>query len=194
MTGWADRYHKCIKKQKKTTQKHSSVEKCNVLHAQQFHSWSQMWGTASPSSGLLCSWMRGGVGRLQLLGVLGWVCSGISKLAEEQGPPQRSDVTNSSRECFAFLFLAVVRSFPERLGKKHSRIIFWSIWDQRVEGAKGVRLKTYGSLRASLALAPLLPSCFLFLKSQDGKEAHPHQMHTPLYAFKEWLFIWIGIL
>lgn len=44
------------------------------------------------------------------------LCSGISKLAEEQGPPLRADVTHSSRECFAFLFLAV-RSFPENQGK-----------------------------------------------------------------------------
>lgn len=192
MTGCADRYHKYILKKKQRTNilglRNVMFPTRNTSTAQ-----SQMWGTASPSSGLLCSWTRGGVGHLQLLGVLGWVCSGISKLAEEHGPPQRSDVTNSSRECFAFLFLAVVRSFPERLGKKHSRIIFWSIWDQRVEGAKGVRLKTHGSLRVSLALAPLLPSWFLFLKSQDGKGAHPHQTHTPLYAFKEWLFIWIGI-
>lgn len=72
------------------------------------------------------------------------MCSGISKLAEEQGPPLRADVMNSSRECFAFLFLAVVRSFPENQGKKHSGIIFWSIWEQRVEGAKEPRLKTHG--------------------------------------------------
>lgn len=62
-----------------------------------------------------------GVGARQQLtpavGSLGWVCSGISKLAEAQGPPQRSDVTNSSRECFTFLFLAVVRSFPAIRGK-----------------------------------------------------------------------------
>lgn len=175
MTGCADRYHKCIKKKRRA----NILGLRNVMFPTRSSSTaeSQMWGTASPSSGLFWSWMGGGFGRLQLLGVLGWVCSGISKLAEEQGPPQRSDVTNSSRECFAFLFLAVVRSFPERLGKKHSRIIFWSIWDQRVEGAKGLRLKTHGSLRVSLALAPLLPSWFLFLKSQDGK-APPPPKHT----------------
>lgn len=77
------------------------------------------------------------------VGNLCWVCSGISKLAEEQGPPLRADVMNSSRECFTFLFLAVVRSFPENQGKKHSGIIFWSIWEQRVEGAKELRLKTH---------------------------------------------------
>lgn len=37
MTGCADRYHKCIYKKKKTC-KHFRVEKCNVPHAQQFHS------------------------------------------------------------------------------------------------------------------------------------------------------------
>lgn len=90
---------------------------------------------------------------LQLLGV--WVCSGISRLADEQGPPICSDVTNSSREFLTFLFLAVVRSFPENWGEKNSRIIFWSIWEQREEEAKKPRLKTHGGLSVSLALAPL---------------------------------------
>lgn len=62
-----------------------------------------------------------GVGARQQLtpavGSLGWVYSGISRLAEAQGPPRCSDVTNSSRECFTFLFLAVVRSFPASRGK-----------------------------------------------------------------------------
>lgn len=133
MTGCADRIHNCIKQQVANI---LGFKKCNVH--QSCSRKPDVRDSVSLSllpSGLLCGGMRGlacggGVGCLQLLGVLGWMSSGISKLAEELGPPRRSDVTNSSRECFAFLFLAVVRSFPERLGKKHSRIIFWSIWDQ----------------------------------------------------------------
>lgn len=51
-----------------------------------------------------------------------------------------------------------------------------------MEGAKGLGLKTHGGLRVSLALAPLIPCCFLFLKSQDRVEPPPN---TPIYSFKE---------
>lgn len=74
----------------------------------------------------------------------------------------------------------------QQAGEKHSRIIFWSFWEQRVEGAKGLRLKTHGGLRVSLALAPLLPCCILFLKSQDRLKPPPN---TPIYSFKELLSI-----
>lgn len=116
------------------------------------------------------------------VGNLCWVCSGISKLAEEQGPPLRADVMNSSRECFTFLFLAVVRSFPENQGKKHSGIIFWSIWEQRVEGAKELRLKTHGVFfifyRVSVALAPRLPLLRLIRGDRTGSATQPVYMLT----------------
>lgn len=34
--------------------------------------------------------------------------------------------------------------FQKTRGKKHSGIIFWSIWEPRAEGAKEARLKTHG--------------------------------------------------
>ena len=72
------------------------------------------------------------------VGNLSPALSGISRLAEAQGPPRCSDVTDSSRECSAFLFLAVVRSFPASRRKKNTlRITFWSIWEQSVEEARG---------------------------------------------------------
>lgn len=36
--------------------------------------------------------------------------------------------------------------FQKTRGKKHSGIIFWSIWEPRAEGAKEARLKTHGGL------------------------------------------------
>lgn len=82
MTGCADRYHICLKK---TTHKHFRVEKCNVPYSQQFLSTEPDVRDSVSFLWIVVQFDEGGVGRLQLLGVLGWVCSGISKLAEEQG-------------------------------------------------------------------------------------------------------------
>lgn len=71
--------------------------------------------------------------------------------------------------------------FQKGWGKKHSGIIFWSIWDQRVEGAKGLRLKTHGSLRVSLALAPLSSLLVSFPEITRWKRGPPPpNTHSPL--------------
>lgn len=62
----------------------------------------------------------------------------------------------------------------QKTGKKHSRIIFWSIWEQRVEGARALRLKTHGGLRETLASAPLFPGWFVFLKSKESRDLIKH--------------------
>lgn len=72
-----------------------------------------------------------------------------------RGPPQCSDVTLSSREFFTFLFLAVVRSFPENWGKNTVGLFSGAFGSWKVEGARRLRLKTHGGLKVSLALAPL---------------------------------------
>lgn len=57
MTGCADRYHKCIKKKRRA----NILGLRNVMFPTRSSSTaeSQMWGTASPSSGLFWSWMGG---------------------------------------------------------------------------------------------------------------------------------------
>ena len=117
--------------------------------------------------GIVLELERGSNSWLQLLGVWGWVCSGISRLAEAQGPPLRSDVTNSSRECFTFLFLAVVRSFPASWGKNTVGLFSGAFGSREWREPEGWDWKHMVALRVSLALAPLLPCYVIFLKLQD---------------------------
>lgn len=118
------------------------------------------------------------------VGSLGSACSGISKLAEAQGPPRRSDVTDSSRECFAFLFLAVVRSFPASRGKNTVGLFSGAFGSRaRTEPNRAAEIENTWrgrSLRASLGFTapPSSPLCSIpeitRTERRGGKKATAH--------------------
>lgn len=156
-----------------------------MLSAHNSEAKTQMLGTVPLFFLLFWSWKRQHM--TPAVGSLGWVCSGISKLAEEMGPPQRSDVTNSSRECFTFLFLAVVRSFPESRGKNTVGLFSGAFGRREWREPKDWDWNHMAVWEYLWVLAPLLPRWFLFLKSQDrAPTKHTHLLFQRITFHINW--------